>query len=126
MKKAFTGSGVALIIVAALGWSSLTLSHHSFAMFDKRQEIVIKGVVSKVEWRNPHVYFFVEENNDEGDTMRYTIESGSINLLARKGWKRDSLKVGDLVSVKIHPLVDGKPGGMLLEITLPDGTVLQG
>lgn len=115
-----------LILLATVSLSAPVSAHHSFAMFDKKQKITLKGVVSKVEWRNPHVYFFVEDADEQGESIRYTIESGSINLMARKGWKRNSLKVGDTVSVTIHPLNSGQPGGMLLEITLPNGKVLKG
>jgi hypothetical protein len=114
----------AIVVVAVL--SSPARAHHSFATFDSSQVVILEGVVSKIEWTNPHVYFFIEAKDAKGVSRKYTIESGSISLLARKGWKKNSLKIADAVSVRLNPLKDGQPGGLLVSITLSDGTVLKG
>lgn len=114
----------AIVAVAVL--TSPARAHHSFAMFEKNHVVTLEGVVSKIEWTNPHVYFIIEAKDAKGVSRKYTIESGSISLLARKGWKRNSLQVADAVSVQLSPLKDGQPGGLLVSITLSNGTVLKG
>ncbi len=101
-------------------------AHHSFAMFDKENHSIIKGVVSKVEWRNPHVFFIVTAPDGKGGEADYLIESGSPNVLMRTGWKRSTLKKGDDISVEFYPLRDGRPGGLLDAVTLSDGKRLEG
>ncbi len=101
-------------------------AHHSFAMFDKDKHATIKGVVSKVEWRNPHVFFIVTAPDGKGGEADYLIEGNSPNVLMRTGWKRSTLKKGDDVSVEFYPLRDGRPGGLLDAIILIDGTRMEG
>lgn len=101
-------------------------AHHSFAMFDKTHVVTVKGVVRKVEWTNPHVYFFVEAPDSKGVKQQYAIEGGSINLLARKGWKVTTVKIGDTISFGIYPLRSGQPGGLLDSVTLANGDVIKG
>lgn len=100
--------------------------HHSFAMFDHKHAVTIKGTVSKVEWGNPHVYFFVDVTDAQGGVTKYAVECGSVNLLLRYGWKPNSVKVGDVVSADISPLRNGTSGGLLKSITLANGEVLEG
>jgi hypothetical protein len=100
-------------------------AHHSFAMFDKKSPTTVKGTVTKVEWMNPHAYLFVDVVGEGGTTRRYAIECSSPNELKRFGWKMNSVKVGDVVSLEIYPLRDGRPGGLLYALTLPTGVVLK-
>lgn len=125
----FTMHAWALLLTALAALAvpaSPARAHHSFATFDKNQVVTVQGVVKKIEWTNPHVYFVIEAKDAKGAVTQYTIESGSVSLLARKGWKKNSLKVADAVSLRLNPLRDGRPGGLLVSITLPDGTVLNG
>lgn len=101
-------------------------AHHSFAMFDKSHLVTVKGVVRKIEWTNPHVYFFVEAPDSKGVSQQYAIECGSINLLIRKGWKVNTIKVGEKIAVGLYPLRSGQPGGLLDSVTLASGTVIKG
>jgi hypothetical protein len=115
-----------LAVILSLAVSVPTEAHHSFAMFDKTHVVTVKGVVRKVEWTNPHVYFFVEAPDAKGVTREYAIECGSINLLTRKGWKVNTVKVGDTISFGIFPLRSGQPGGLLDSVTLAGGSALKG
>ena len=102
---------------------SIASAHHSFAIFDRTQTIAVKGVVGRFDWTNPHVTIYVDA---EGmPAKRYKIETGSINALARSGWKSDSIKVGEKAEVSFHPLKNGDPGGLLIEIKT-GGVVLTG
>lgn len=101
-------------------------AHHSFAMFDKEEQTLLRGKVSKIEWRNPHVFIFVDVTGEDGGTTTYALEMNSPNVLMRTGWRRNSVKVGDEVSFDYYPLRDGRPGGLLHTMTLPSGESLPG
>ena len=102
-------AGLTAIVLTALTIGTApVLAHHSFSMFDTGAPITISGVVSGVEWTNPHVY----------------IELGSPSILQRGGWKFNTVKRGDKVSAVVSPLKNGEPGSLLTRITLPDGRVL--
>jgi hypothetical protein len=104
------------------------LAHHSFAAeFDGARRVSFQGVVTKVEWTNPHTYFFVDVKNDAGRTVNWAFETAGPNLLARLGWKRDSLKVGDRVTVIGYPAWDGAKIASARSVILADGhTVFAG
>lgn len=101
-------------------------AHHSFAMFDKSKSVSTEAVVKRVDWRNPHVFLYVDITDSEGRTKEYTIECNSVNLLMREGWKHNTLKPGDRVSLKFAPLRNGTAGGLLETITLPNGKQING
>jgi hypothetical protein len=76
------------------------LAHHSFASeFDADQPIKLTGTVTKIEWQNPHAWFYIDVKNERGEATNWAMELGSPNLLLRAGWSRESLKTGDTVTV---------------------------
>lgn len=100
-------------------------AHHSFAMFDQTKTVVLKGTVSEFQWTNPHS--FIELDVAGGPQAgHWAIELNSPNNLTRQGWKRTSIKPGDVVTVTLNPLVSGKKGGLFNSVVLPDGKVLVG
>ena len=115
-----------LAVTTLIGITVPVRAHHAFAMFDKSHLVTVKGALHKLEWSNPHVYLFVAVPGADGVPKEYIVEGGSINILSRKGWKVNTLKVGDSISVSFYPLKDGHPGGLLDSVTLPDGTVKKG
>jgi hypothetical protein len=98
-------------------------SHHSFAMFDKKKEVMLVGTIKQFQWTNPHTFIQLSVPNG-GKTVEWSLEGGSPNLLGRNGWKRTSLATGDKVRVLINPLRSGNPGGGFLEVHKADGQVL--
>jgi uncharacterized protein DUF6152 len=97
------------------------MAHHSFAAeFDGNKRISFQGVVTKVEWTNPHTYFYVDVN-DSGRVVNWAFETAGPNLLSRLGWKRDSLKVGDRVTVIAYPAWDGAKVASARTVVLADG-----
>ena len=124
-RKVSAASLLAASLTALLALAARAEAHHSFAMFDKKSSTTVKGTVSKVEWKNPHAYLFVNVTAEGGATRQYTIECSSPNELKRFGWKMTSVKVGDAVTAEIYPLRDGRPGGLLYALTLPNGVVLK-
>ena len=113
----------ALVAGAALA-APPALSHHSFSMFDSRQEVTLTGTVKEFQWTNPHTWIQLNVRNAQGQVEEWSIEGSSPNGLARRGWKRNTLRPGDKVSVRINPLKNGDKGGSFVSATFEDGRVL--
>ena len=91
---------IAALLMWALSATSLA-AHHSFdAEYDSNKPITITGVVTKVDWANPHAFVYLDSKAASGDVKRYKIEMGPPYALVRGGWKRDTLKIGDTVTVE--------------------------
>lgn len=112
--------------IALLGASAPAWVHHSGAMFDSAKEQTIAGTITEFNWVNPHSSFKVSVKGADGADVVWAIEMNAPQNLVRQGWKRTTLKNGDKVSVVVHPLRDGQPGGSFVAITLADGTKLGG
>jgi uncharacterized protein DUF6152 len=110
-------------LCAFLGVAGLPVrAHHAFsAEFDDSKKIILEGVVTRIAWENPHVYFYVDVKDASGAVVNWTCETRGPNGLERQGWKRDSLKTGDKVIVhgslarNGSSMVDGR------QVTLADG-----
>jgi hypothetical protein len=90
--------------------ASAAVAHHSFAAeYDSNKTVTVKGVVQKVAWVNPHAYVFIDVKDENGKVTTWAFESLSPNALARQGWTRNSLKVGETVTVEGYLAKDGKP-----------------
>jgi hypothetical protein len=100
------------------------LAHHSFAMFDQTRQLALTGTLADFNWTNPHIWFDLRVTDDKGGVETWGIEADSPATLTRGGWRYDSVKVGDTLTFAIHPEKNGKPGGSLISVTLPDGKVL--
>lgn len=99
-------AGAALLLSAA----PPTFAHHAFAAeFDMNRPFTITGTVSKVAWQNPHVYVYVDAKDENGKVSTYALECNSVNTLVHKGWTRDALKKGDVVTVSAFGAKDPRP-----------------
>jgi hypothetical protein len=97
-------------------------AHHSFAaQYDANKPLTLKGVVTKMEWMNPHSRFYVDVKEQTGKTVNWNVELASPNVLLRQGWTRDALKVGDLVTVEGSQARDGSNMANAQRVTLADG-----
>jgi hypothetical protein len=112
---------LAMAAVALLGAAPL-LAHHSFsAEYDSRQPVKVTGVVTKVEWTNPHIWFFVDVKDDKGAVTNWGFSGGPPGVLQRRGISRNAMKVGDMVVVEGFRARDGSNNASGGSITFPDG-----
>ena len=118
------GKRVTLIASLAILLAGSAGAHHSFAMFDSDHQIKIAGTVTKFDWVNPHIYIFADAAAPGKDAKAWTIEGASPGILNRVGWKFNVVKAGDKVTMVIAPLRSGESGGLLKEIRLADGRIL--
>ena len=115
---------VAIFLAAMLAGAGLLMAHHSFSMFDTTKSVMLSGAVTTFEWTNPHGYIEIDVPEAGGGVKHWSVEMGSPSILMQSGWKFKDLKAGDKVTVSVSPLRDGRPGGLLVQATLPDGRVL--
>ena len=113
-------AGAVLLITAASA-----LAHHSFAAeYDAKKPVTLTGTVTKVEWMNPHIFFYVDVKDSEGKVTNWRGEGGNLSGLMRRGWRKDSLKVGDVVTIEGSLAKNGQPLMNARTVTLADGKKL--
>jgi hypothetical protein len=111
---------LAAFVMGALA-SAQVLAHHSFAAeFDGNSPIELRGIVTKVEWTNPHTYFYLEVENAEGGVDEWALEMGSPNGLMRRGWTRNTIEIGTELMVKGTRARDGSFKGNAQAVILAD------
>ena len=116
----FLTAGLGLLFAAAP-----LLAHHSFAAeYDSKKPIKLTGTVTKVEWMNPHIYYYVDVKDASGKVTNYAVEGGTPGSLRRQGWGKDSLKTGDTVTVNGFMAKNGSNHVNGRNVTLPDGRKL--
>jgi hypothetical protein len=116
---------VSTLMVAAAGallLSAPASAHHSFAAeFDRAMPITVSGTVTKVEWMNPHARFYIDAKDEAGKTVNWDFELASPNGLMRRGWNRNSLKAGHVVTIEGFMSKTNPRGANARSVKLPDG-----
>ena len=110
-----------LLVISAVS----VLAHHSFtAQYDVTKPLSVSGTVTKIEWTNPHARFYLDVKAADGTVTNWELELGSPNTLIRYGWKRDSLKVGDQLTVDGYLAKDGSKTANAKTVKFSDGRVV--
>lgn len=109
---------VALIAVVALPASA---HHGRGATYDMKKRVTLKGTVSKIEWRNPHVLIYMDVKDDDGKVVTWGFENSGVSTLAQEGYNRNTLHVGEDITAIVNPAANGAPTAIVVKIILADG-----
>ena len=111
-----------LIGLLAVLFTAPVIAHHSFAAeYDKDQPVKVTGVVTRVEWTNPHIWFYVDVKEDDGRVLNWGFSGGPPGVLQRRGIGRNALKPGDVIIIQGYRAKDGSSNGTGESVTFADG-----
>jgi len=111
--------------VAAVALTGSAWAHHSNAHFDQSAPIELRGEVVEYQLINPHAFIYLNVEDENGNVIEWALQTGgNVGRLIRANWSQDSMVAGDTITATLAPMRDGTPGGLLVNVTLPDGTVL--
>jgi hypothetical protein len=119
------------LVVFALGigaclFSSPSLAHHGYAAYDTDKKVTVKGTVTDWFWANPHCVLQLDVTDEHGQVVHWGAETENPTTMTRSGWTKESLKPGDIVTLSVVPVKNGKPIGRIIEVVLPNGEHLAG
>lgn len=115
---------LAASVLCVVALAEAAFAHHSQAMFDGSRRISLTGVVKTFQWVNPHVGLKLLVANEEGELVEWTLEGSGLAQLRSRGWRRNSVTVGETLTVVVHPLRSGAPGGTMTRVFRADGTIV--
>ncbi len=112
------------VLVATLSMAAAPVfAHHGRGQtYAMDTELTLEGTVSEVVWRNPHVLIYMDVESDNGEVVTWAFENGGVSQLAREGYHRNSLRVGQDITAIVHPAANGAPTSIVVKIILADGT----
>jgi Family of unknown function (DUF6152) len=117
----------AMLVAVVFATGSEIRAHHSFAAtFDGTKAIRLVGTLTRIEWTNPHSYFYLDVKDDKGAVTNWALEAGSPGALSRRGFKRGDIKLGDTLIVDGYRAKDGSNLADARRVTLPDGRIVAG
>lgn len=114
------------LTVSAAAVSRPLLAHHSSSSYDMEHPVNLKGVVSNMEWTNPHVFIYLDVKDENGNAEQWRVEGNSPNMLVRAGWKKEMIKAGDQLVVNGAPAKSGSKVMRLISLTLSNGQKFDG
>lgn len=111
-------------VLLLLSFRGATYAHHATASFDMTTSSTVKGTVTGFDWTNPHAYIYLDVKDAKGTIEKWSVEMGTIGMLARAGWRRDTVKAGDEITVTGNRAKDSKPFLRLIKLVFADGREL--
>src|SRR5262245_53947077 len=120
MKALKLGGSLVLALVIAV----TAYAHHSAAGIDQTKTVTQEGIVKQFKWANPHSWLEIEVPNGKGGTDIWNLEMNPPAFLVRAGWKSNTVKAGDKIKFTARPFKNGDPGGLFVNVIMPDGRVL--
>ena len=119
MKKLFA---FFLLITALLMVAAPLFAHHGRgATYDMKKQVTLKGVITEVAWRNPHVAIYMDVKDTGGKIVNWAFENSNVSTLARQGYNRNTLKVGEEITAVVNPSAQGAPRGIVVKVVLAGG-----
>jgi hypothetical protein len=115
---------IVLVLTAVLLIPRSVFTHHSTAAFDAGKRVVLKGTVKEWVYANPHCFLILDVKADDGSMVEWTAETQPPTSIFPAGYRRDSFKFGDQVSITVEPFKDGRPFGRIIGAVLADGKIL--
>ena len=123
MRNRWTVLSVAAVLLLSIAGSAF--AHHGFqSWFDMRRSVTVKGTVTAFDWTNPHAYIYLDVKDEKGAVVKWSAELGAVAMLSRAGWKKDTVKPGDEITMTGNPGKDGKPIMHLDKVVLANGQEL--
>jgi hypothetical protein len=118
---------VACVLVSAVVTAFPVFGHHSFsAQYDASKALRVRGVLAKIEWGNPHIYFYLDVKDDAGNVVRWACEGGAPAALTRRGFNRGDMKLGDTIIVDGYQSRNGARMMDARRVTLANGRIVAG
>jgi hypothetical protein len=121
MRFQFACAGVAALALAAGSAPEPARAHHSFAMFDLSKQVTVSGTVRQFQWTNPHAYIQLVAKDANGRDVEWSMEMGAPMYLYARGWRPRTLRAGQRITVTLNPLRNGRPGGVVRDVTDAQG-----
>jgi uncharacterized protein DUF6152 len=109
------------VFIAVLS-APLVAHHGRGATYDMKKRVTLKGTVSRVEWRNPHVLIYMDVKDADGKVVTWGFENSGVSTLAQEGYNRNTLKVGQPITAIVNPAANGAPTAIVVKIVLADGS----
>jgi hypothetical protein len=122
MKKTTLVTLFTLVAVLSIGVASLSAHHGRGGTYDMKKRMELKGTVSKVDWRNPHVVIFMDVKGADGKVATWGFENAGVSQLAQEGYNRNTLKIGQEITAILNPAANGAHTGIIVKVILADGT----
>lgn len=111
-----------LTLFVVLMVAAPVFAHHGRgSTYDMQKQITLKGTVSRVDWRNPHVVIYMDVKDASGKVVNWGFENGGVSQLAREGYSRTTLKIGQEITAVLNPAANGGPTGIIVKVILADG-----
>lgn len=115
----------AAVVLLLLSLTGSAYAHHGFvSWFDMSRAVTVKGTVTSFDWTNPHSYIYFDVKDEKGAVQKWSAELGAVAMLARAGWKKDTVKPGDEITLIGNPAKDSKPIMHLDKIVFANGQEL--